>query len=92
MDLKFFKKTKRPLSLKSFHQRPISPEKDWLLIILICLICILATAIVSVVLFTTFINTDAPSIDSTEGVDSQSIDVNKLNRALEFINSRGSKN
>lgn len=89
MNLDFFKKTKKDLSLKSFHEKPNSPEGDWLTIMLTCFIYVLVSAGIAIALFVISINTDTSSVGDTQDMSDKSIDINKLNKALEFINSRG---
>lgn len=89
MNLKFFKKDNKLPSLKSFHNRPISPERDWLIIMFTCFIYVSVAVVMSTALFIVSMSTDISDAGDTQSLDGQSIDIDKLNSALDFISSRG---
>ena len=89
MNLNFFKKTNNIPSLKSFHKRPISPDRDWLIILFVCLLYVVISIVISSVFFINSINVDTSEVVSIQDDTSQSINISKLNSAVEFINSRG---
>ena len=96
MKLKFFKKNKTTIpSLEGFHKKQISPEKDWLYMVYIFCFIILITIVVSSISFYRLYNEDLNDTLSTQIQNDTfqtrtSIDLNKLNSAVEFIESRKS--
>ncbi len=89
MKLNFSKKTKT-VSMESLHKINISPKKDWVFMIFVfCGTVVLAT-IVSTFFFYRLLHMGESSEGNTleEETPSTNLNTQKLNSALEFINSK----